>query len=107
MKYRKSAAAGSKVSAKTAARSTKRGEAMSDQSVRIENWEVVTIPWQSKQYLHGEVYGHPQFPDGHTVTTSRVIDLSDEMAVTKSGTVYRLGRRKKPALKSAVPCLSV
>jgi hypothetical protein len=106
MKYRKGAA-GSEVSAKTAAQSQEGGEAMSDQSVRIENWEVVTLPWQSKQYLHGEVYGHPHFSDGHTVTTSRLIDLSDETAVTKSGTVYRLGRRRKPALKSAVPCLSV
>lgn len=80
---------------------------MSEQTIRIENWQVATNPWTRKQYLHGEIYGHPDFPDGHTVTTSRLIDLRDDVAVTKSGTIYQLGRRRAKTLNPAIPCLSV
>src|SRR5271156_5007942 len=43
-------------------------------------------------YLHGEVYGHPRLTDGRMVTTSSVIKLRDDVAVTQSGTIYRLGK---------------
>jgi hypothetical protein len=105
MEYRKSAAE-SEGNTELAAQ-PERGEAMLDQTVRIENWEVVINLGQAKQYLHGEVYGHPHFPDGHTVTTSGLIDWHDDVAVTKSGTIYQLGKRRKQILNTAIPCLSV
>jgi len=80
---------------------------MPEQTIRIENWEVVTNPWKMKQYLRGQVYGHPNFPDGHAVTTSRLMELRDDGAVTKSGTTHHLGKRKKQGLNAAVSCLSV
>jgi hypothetical protein len=98
--------AGSEVRTEPAGAS-ERGEAMSNQVIRIENWEVITNPFKMKQYLHGEVYGHPEFQDGRAVTTSSLMDLRDDVAVTKSGTVYRLGKRKNQAFNKAIPCLSV
>ena len=80
---------------------------MSEQAVRLENWEMISNPWKMKQYLHGEVYGHPRLPDGRLVTTSAVIELHDNVAVTKSGTIYQLGRQRKQTVAAAIPCLSV
>jgi hypothetical protein len=67
---------------------------MSDQTIRIENWKVVTNRWNRNQCLHGEVQGHPRFPNGSLVTTSTLMELRDEVAVTESGTIYQLGRRR-------------
>jgi hypothetical protein len=80
---------------------------MSEQAVRLENWEVMSNPWKMKAYLCGEVYGHPRLPDGYVVTTSAVVEVHDDVAVTKSGTVYHLGKQKKQAVSAAIPCLSV
>jgi hypothetical protein len=80
---------------------------MSDQTIRIENWEVVTNPRNMKQWLHGEVQGHPRFPNGSLVTTSILMELRDEVAVTKSGTIYQLGRRRKKHFNTTIPCLSM
>ena len=66
---------------------------MSTQGVRIENWVVFTHFGNAKQHLRGHVYGHPAYLDGQLMTTSAVIELDDNAAVTTSGTVYRLGRR--------------
>jgi hypothetical protein len=88
-------------------RAFERGEAMSDKTIRIENWEVITNPFTMKRYLHGEVYGHPEFTDGRTVTTSTLMELREYVALTKSGTVYQLGKRKSQAFNKAIPCLSV
>ncbi len=63
--------------------------------IRIENWEIITLPWEKKHSLHGQVYGHPRVPDGNSVTTSILRDLREDTAVTNSGTVYLLGKRKE------------
>ena len=80
---------------------------MPEQTIRIENWEVIINPWKMKQCLHGGVYGHQNFFDGQTVTSSGLMELRDDVAVTKSGTTYHLGKRKNQSLNAAVPCLSV
>lgn len=70
--------------------------------VRIENWAVVVIgenPWippeAQDRGLHGNVYGHPDFPEGESVTTSRIDsarEVGEEAFVhTASGREYRLG----------------
>jgi hypothetical protein len=79
---------------------------MSDQAVRLENWQVINNSGEKKAYLCGEVYGHPRLPDGRLVTTSAVIELHDDTAVTRSGTVYRLGKQREQAFNKAVPCVS-
>jgi hypothetical protein len=79
---------------------------MSDQTIRIENWEVVTNPWNMKQWLHGEVQGHPRFPNGSLVTTSTLMELRDEVGVTKSGTTYQLGRCRTQNWNTTIPRLS-
>ncbi len=68
---------------------------MSDQTIRIENWEVITLPSNSKPCLYGEVQSHPRFPNGSLVTTSTLMELRNEVAVTRSGTIYQLGRHRK------------
>lgn len=80
---------------------------MSEQVVRLENREVFNNPWKMQRYLHGELYGHPRLPDGRAVTTSSVIELRDDVAVTKSGTIYRLGKQRKQTINAAIPCLSL
>lgn len=57
--------------------------------VKIENWSVVE-GWRPEGYLHGKVYGHPNFPDGKVVTTSR-IEASEGRVVTTYSRDYLLG----------------
>lgn len=69
---------------------------------RIENWAVVhgeadpyTPPELITQHIHGQVYGHPKFPDGCNITTSSIqaveTDRTKITVVTKSGSRYELG----------------
>lgn len=70
---------------------------------RLENWTLMTrtdLYGNSYQQLAGKVYNHPmanhetsELCDGHNVITSKIveIDLVNNVAVTQSGTVYKLG----------------
>lgn len=80
---------------------------MTRQVVRIENWNVITHPYNKKRYLHGEVYGYARFSAGYVVTTSSLKDLRGDVAVTNSGTIYQLGERKKHSSTVSLLCLSV
>jgi len=66
------------------------------QKAKLENWRVVGIddpykaPEAISRSLQGEVYGHPDFTDGETVTSSTIIFLKDGIAETKN-TKYELG----------------
>ena len=69
--------------------------------IRMENWSVVscdspyTAPELLVARLHGKVFGHPRFPNGAEVTTSRVAgcsEVEDHLEiVTGSGSHYVLG----------------
>tara|TARA_R100001244_G_scaffold117145_1_gene87157 strand:+ start:939 stop:1235 length:297 start_codon:yes stop_codon:yes gene_type:complete len=66
-------------------------------TAKIENWAVVsgeTNPYQAPEsisrHIRGEVYGHPNFPDGDTVTTSTLVLLEGGIAKTQN-TQYSLG----------------
>lgn len=72
--------------------------------MRLENWYFCTpsgtpIPKYDTQIFDkrvcGDVYNHYQFPDGHPIITSRVIEELDIQGVksvkTRSGSYYRLG----------------
>lgn len=65
--------------------------------VRIENWAVVNredspyiAPERRPIYLAGEVYGHPDFEDGESVTTSMVLS-SEGRVVQCESRQYTLG----------------
>lgn len=57
--------------------------------MRLENW-CILFPGG----LHGNVYGHPKFPDGKEVTTSLPVATVDNQILTKSGSLYILGEPK-------------
>src|SRR5271170_3468928 len=53
--------------------------------VRLENWAVIaddSNPFQAPEArprrLHGAAYGHPDFEDGHNITTSPILGVSPE-----------------------------
>ena len=67
----------------------------------IENWAlivVLTSPYQAPELgtpcITGQVYGHPEFTDGTTITTSRIEgwDPVHKAVVTHSGSGYMLGK---------------
>lgn len=78
--------------------------------MRIENWCVTsrpTNPYQPPElqgrHLHGKVYGHPHFPDGEELMTSRIaLMYNANEVVTKSGSVYELGE-VDPAYEAQFP----
>lgn len=64
----------------------------------LKNWSVVNpnpdpykAPELQKGCLHGEVYGHPRFEDGHRITTSSIVGLDGDYILTYSGSEYELG----------------
>lgn len=67
-------------------------------SVQVRQGETHLPPNQSGR-LGGRVYGHPDFPDGSFVTTSRVMSAEGRQVTTESGTVYRLGEPSKDYLR--------
>ena len=66
---------------------------------RLENWAIrytgdpYTPPELQRCAAIGEVYGHPEFPDGSPITTSALIvhDYGRRQVTTKSR-VYNLGK---------------
>ena len=66
--------------------------------MRLENWSCTygyvspyTAPEQLQQRLAGEVYDHPNFPDGDEIVTSSIIAICDGRVMTRSGSMYDLG----------------
>jgi len=65
--------------------------------ITLNNWSTTTInndpylaPELRKIHLQGKVTGHPCFPDGHQITTTRIID-ADGLVVKTKNTTYHLG----------------
>jgi len=58
--------------------------------IRIENWYP---PFGLVEALTGDVYGHPRFPEGHFVRTSKIVgfEIDGSVVLTKSGSRYILG----------------
>jgi len=71
---------------------------MTDNIIKIENWCVVsditpyTAPEAIYLRLNGEVFGHPQFPDGHIVSTSYIMSVDKNIVTTYTGNKYKLGK---------------
>lgn len=63
--------------------------------VLLENWSMVSGRYEAPELgfsFHGNVYGHPIFNDGDGVTTTKIIDMKDNVFYTRSGTKYKLGK---------------
>ena len=71
----------------------------------LQDWAIVsnatpyTAPECITQSLHGRVYGHAKFADGETVRTSYIVGKRGHLVVTKSGSLYKLGRVSKKYAK--------
>lgn len=71
----------------------------------LQDWAVVssatpyTAPECITQSLRGKVYGHTKFTDGESVITSYIIGKRAHLVVTKSGSLYKLGRVSKEYAK--------
>ena len=70
--------------------------------IRIEKWAVVVIgddpytpPEAQLRGLHGNVHGHPDFPEGESITTSAIVKVDkagdDVIVTTASKREYVLG----------------
>ena len=65
--------------------------------MKLENWALMvnffTYPVdRTRVNLCGEVYGHPTRLDGTTIFTSSIVDIKNNLVVTKSGSRYELGK---------------
>ena len=66
--------------------------------ITLKNWCVGGDNWTAPEcrayHLYGEVYGHPNFEDGASVKTSRIVAIEDKgdhkEVSTGSGSVYVL-----------------
>ena len=65
--------------------------------IKIENWSITshddkyTPPEAQKIRLMGEVYGHPNFEEGHKIVSSHIVSIHGNTIETASGSVYELG----------------
>lgn len=64
---------------------------------KLENWSFVTpniyrAPELGGQIFHGNVYGHPHFPDGSSINTSEIVGRKGQLFQTYSGSLYELGK---------------
>ena len=60
--------------------------------VRLENWE--HYHEFAKHKLRGDAYGHPNFPDGYKVITSRLQWISEGACLAQTQSrLYALGRK--------------
>lgn len=61
----------------------------------LRNWSLVSdgcpyIPPESRKiFLSGEVYGHEK-KDGSIIKTSYIVDVSGDLVITRSGSIYKL-----------------
>jgi hypothetical protein len=71
--------------------------------VYLERWGVTKHPRHPacEPCLRGLVYGHARFRDGESVISSPIKELRNGRVVTRSGTVYQLGKPAPKALDEA------
>lgn len=61
--------------------------------ILLKNWMIRYGLSKETMVLIGDVYGDKRFADGTTITTSKIVSLEGNIAISKSGTVYTLGQR--------------
>lgn len=61
---------------------------------RIENWYV--LEHEDLRIVRGNVYGDPRWADGGPLTTSQVVEITeDETLLVTRNTFYELGKKAK------------
>ena len=70
---------------------------MKKPKAKLQNWSIIaapispyTAPEMVPTILAGEIYGHPNFPDGRKVITSQAV-ASKGVIVETENTIYTLG----------------
>ena len=69
--------------------------------VRLENWYIVyqkdfySAPESTPSMVVGKCYGHPKYPDGTLISTSKFISHDKGVFRTIKGTEYVLGEVSK------------
>lgn len=64
---------------------------------KLNNWAIVTAgdpykpPELMSQHLVGDTEGHPKWPDGHRIVTSRIIGYREDRIITTGGSAIALG----------------
>ncbi len=71
--------------------------------VRLEYWGVTNHPQypRTEPCLRGRAYGHPRFAEGEVIITEPVTELRAGHVLTRSGTLYELGKLDLDALSDA------
>lgn len=65
--------------------------------MKLEDWNVLedrlvgAFTGTPTLFLHGKVFGSPNFEDGKEIRTSMLIGKEGEVVVTRSGSRYELG----------------
>ena len=66
--------------------------------MKLENWSITDnddgykAPEMIRKYAHGLVYGNPNFPDGHPITTSALKEINLVKGYIKTqNSIYQLG----------------
>lgn len=78
---------------------------------RLENWDILACPdMEGRAHVGGQIYGHPDYPDGKWVMTDHVVyfDNDAKQVVTFTSGTYQLGemsqkmKDKEASLPTAV-----
>jgi hypothetical protein len=73
---------------------------MKQGTITLQNWSCFSTgsndpylaPELATLRICGEAYGHPKSQDGQYVRTSSVVQVDGREVITRSGSVYRLGK---------------
>jgi hypothetical protein len=76
---------------------TDNGSSVGKVTSRLEDWRIIDIG-NGVCILAGRPYGRSGLPDGLWMTSSRVVQIAGQVAVTGSGSRYRLGVPYPPDL---------
>ena len=75
---------------KHAARKARRDEMLRQTLPSLEDW--CTVVEEGELSLKGQVFNDARFPSGCFVTTNTIVFMNHLIAITNSGTKYRLGK---------------
>lgn len=65
---------------------------------RLEQWTITDVDGSGPR-LFGTAYGHPRIIEGHRVSSSRIVRIDGNTAVTETGTEYTLGTPNPEAVE--------
>lgn len=65
-------------------------------NIILKNWSVTSNPWEAPEirenFLQGDAYGHPKFPNDSNIKTSAIVFIEDKggckLVTTRTGHIY-------------------